>query len=208
MAQLQFGSLIHRCKLENLTITFTQDYLFRIGDTAHHTFHPLSALFSETKKGPKNLLVQAGITMRTPITEHSNIVIRGKYLYSGEGKNRQRFLMKGIAFPTPPPSQTQNYYSSSEGITDENLDDESYLMGWISVLEQLANDSDVNTIRLYEIDCRVDYSSFITRAAELGIYVLIPLTTTSGPGVLSRTNVAPFCYPKELFQYGASCIQK
>lgn len=115
--------------------------------------------------------------------------------------------MRGIAFPTPPPSQTRNYYLSNEDITDLELkNDESYLTGWISVLEQLANDSDINTIRLYELDCRFNYSSFINRAAKLGIYVIIPLTTISGPGVLSRTNDAPYCYPNELFHYGTTCL--
>ena len=88
-----------------------------------------------------------------PITFNGTIFIRGKYLYMGDGG--RRFFMKGIAFPIPPPSQTrQYYYSNNDTINADDLSDESYLFGWIKVLEQLANDSDVNTIRLYEIDCR------------------------------------------------------
>ena len=125
------------------------------------------------------------------------------------GDGGRRFFMKGIAFPIPPPSQTrQYYYSNNDTINADDLSDESYLFGWIKVLEQLANDSDVNTIRLYEIDCRFNYSSFLNRAAELGIYVMIPLTTISGPGVLSRTVSAPHCYPSELFEYGTMCLDK
>lgn len=58
------------------------------------------------------------------------------------------------------------------------------------------------------MDCRFNYSSFLNRAAELGIYVLVPLTTVSGPGVLSRTVDAPLCYPRKLFEYGATCMDK
>jgi hypothetical protein len=58
------------------------------------------------------------------------------------------------------------------------------------------------------MDCRFNYSSFITRAAELGIYVMIPLTTILGPGVLDRTDVAPLCYPQKLFDYGRLCMYR
>lgn len=145
--------------------------------------------------------------MRKPITEQDIVYIRGKLLYVGEGNQRKRFLMKGIAFPVPPPSQTQNYYASNEDINDK-LNDESYLSGWVSVLEQLASNSDVNVVRLYEMDCRFNYSSFLTRAAELGIYVMIPLTTFMGPGVLDRTHAAPVCYPQKLFDYGVACLDR
>ena len=147
--------------------------------------------------------------MRIPITSADTVYIRGKHLYIGDEDQRQRFFMKGIAFPIPPPSQTRHYYySDNDTITAEDLSDESYLSGWIKVLEQLANDSDVNTIRLYEMDCRFNYSSFLNRAAELGMYLMIPLTTISGPGVLSRIDIAPRCYSKELFEYGAMCLDR
>ena len=117
--------------------------------------------------------------------------------------------MRGIAFPIPPPTQTKNYYfSTDDPVNGNKLNNESYLSGWISVLEQLANDSNFNTIRLYEMDCRFNYSSFFSRAAELGIYAMVPLTTLSGPGVLSRTTGAPLCYPRKLFDYGATCLER
>ncbi|KAL7489754.1 hypothetical protein ACHAW6_015424 [Cyclotella cf. meneghiniana] len=148
--------------------------------------------------------------MRKPITSGDIITIRGKHLYVGDDDRSKRFFVRGIAFPIPPPSQTTRYYyySYEDIVSDEELNDQSYLSGWISVLEQLANDTDINTIRLYEMDCRFNYSTFLSRAAELGIYVMIPLTTLTGPGVLRRTTAAPACYSRILFDYGASCLER
>ena len=53
----------------------------------------------------------------------------------------------------------------------------------------------------------VDYSEFIEGAAELGIYIIVPLTSASGGGVLDRTLAAPKCYKKSLFNYGASALK-
>jgi len=52
----------------------------------------------------------------------------------------------------------------------------------------------------------VDYSEFIEGAAELGVYIIVPLTAASGGGVLDRTLPAPKCYKKSLFNYGANAL--
>lgn len=91
----------------------------------------------------------------------------------------------------------------------QRLHGDSLTTGWNSVLEQLANETDINTIRLYDVDCKShDYNSFINRAAELGIYILLPLTTTSGDGVLYRDLEAPKCYKQKLYKYGTSCLDQ
>mmetsp|Transcript_28076 Transcript_28076/g.61606 ORF Transcript_28076/g.61606 Transcript_28076/m.61606 type:complete len:526 (+) Transcript_28076:899-2476(+) len=129
---------------------------------------------------------------RKPITNNDIVTVRGQYLFIGQN----RFFMKGIAFPTPPPHTSID--------DDDTLD----LSGWNAVLEQLASETYINTIRVYEMDCRKDYGPFLDRAAELGIYVIVPLTGRSGDGVLSRDAVPPKCYPRKLYKYGAQCINR
>eukprot|EP00536_Pseudo-nitzschia_multiseries_P010867 jgi/Psemu1/326202/estExt_fgenesh1_pg.C_3480013 len=127
---------------------------------------------------------------RRPIGPEDVITVNGRYFY--QGTSNTRFFVKGIAFPIPFPSHLA-----------VDID------GWIAVLEQLASDTDINAIRVYEMDCyRVNdlYDPFLTRAAELGIYVIAPLTSSSGDGDLSRDTSPPGCYPKKLFHYGTTCI--
>jgi len=115
------------------------------------------------------------------------------HLFVGHQK-RKRFYVKGIAFPNPP--------------TEPHQQPDDSFSGWNAVLRQLANETDVNVVRMYEMDCNLDYTLFLETAAKLGIYVLVPLTQASGDGVLSREKKAPDCYPKKLYQYGSKCIQK
>ena len=139
------------------------------------------------------------MTRRKPITTKDIITISGRYLYYG--KSNERFYIKGIAFPLVNPSVKQQRLHGDSFTTT----------GWNSVLEQLANDTDINTIRLYDVDCsqsHAHYSSFFQRAAELGIYILLPLTTTSGDGVLYRDLQAPKCYKQKLYNYGTSCLDQ
>ena len=126
---------------------------------------------------------------RKPITSSDIITVKGRHLLLHD---HERFFIKGIGFPTPPPSQTKHYYSNDTTTFNntQHTEDEYYLSGWNAVLDQLATETDINTVRLYVMDCRYDYTSFIQHAAELGIYVMIPLTTIMGPGVLSRDKIA------------------
>ncbi|VEU37493.1 unnamed protein product [Pseudo-nitzschia multistriata] len=129
---------------------------------------------------------------RYPIGDEDVVTIKGRYLYKGDGDTR--FFVKGIAFPIPPPAPVK-------------ID----IDGWITVLEQLANDTDINAVRIYDMDCyHVDdtYDPFLRRAAELGIYVIVPLTSSEGDGNLSRDTSPPDCYPQKLFHYGKTCIDK
>jgi len=85
--------------------------------------------------------------------------------------------------------------------------------GWIAFLDQLAaQNPTLNAVRvyMYELDRRTDYAPLLRYAASLGICVLVPLTSRSGPGVLSRTDAAPKCYryPAALYGYGATCLDE
>lgn len=127
--------------------------------------------------------------MYRPITHKETVVVRGKHLYKHDGS---LFTIRGIAFPTPP-------------------DDVSYsAKSWLGILKQLRElDLQFNTVRLYRMDpLKVDYSEFIEGAAEMGIYIIVPLTAASGDGVLDRTLAAPKCYKKSLFNYGANALKE
>ena len=128
---------------------------------------------------------------RKPITSSDIITVKGRHLLVHD---HERFFIKGIGFPTPPPSQTKHYYSNDTTSFNNNntqhTEHEYNLSGWNAVLDQLATETDINTVRLYVMDCRYDYTTFIDHAATLGIYVMIPLTTIMGPGVLSRDKIA------------------
>ncbi len=124
--------------------------------------------------------------MYHPITAKDTIVVRGKHLYKRDGS---RFSIRGIAFPT----SSVDYNATS----------------WLAILKQLRElDLQFNTVRLYRMDpLKVDYSEFIEGAAELGVYIIVPLTDAEGGGVLDRTLAAPKCYKKSLFNYGASALK-
>ena len=147
----------------------------------------------QVKSQAKQSVIMTAATkaQRKPIAQRDVVAAKGRYLFVG----RKRFFMKGIAFPTPPPP--------TQAISVEDPPD---LSGWNAVLDQLAEETDVNVIRVYEMDCRRDYGAFLERAAELGIYVIVPLTSRSGDGVLSRDAVPPRCYPRKLYRYGIDCI--
>ena len=147
---------------------------------------------------------------RQPIGPNDIVSVQGRYLVRQQPNNNnnnnnnnsftERFLMQGMAFPIAPRS-----------ITTTNDDADGYdEQGWIAVLEQLAADTTaMNTVRLYQLNCTVaipKYDAFFQRAAELGFYVIIPLTTVTGDGVLNRNHAAPLCYNRTLYQYGTTCM--
>lgn len=121
------------------------------------------------------------------------IQVNGKYLTYANGT---RFFMKGIAFPT-----------IEHGGGEE--EDAFNATAWIDVLHQLVLDLDVsiNTVRVYRMNSTVDYTPFFQAAAELGIYVMVPLTAAKGDGVMDRTLPAPACYSETLFRYGVAALQ-
>jgi len=125
--------------------------------------------------------------MRTKIGPNDVVTVKGKYLVK---KNGKRFIMKGIAFPVP---INPNEYNEQ---------------GWIAVLHQFHDlGLKYNTIRLYRTDPNIDYSGFFNEAANLGIYVIVPLTGAEGSGVLDRNKVAPNCYNPWLFGYGVDSLE-
>jgi hypothetical protein len=131
-------------------------------------------------------------TRLRPIGQNDTVSVQGRYLVYDNDPDR-RFLMRGIAFPT-----------TTRSDAEYNLD------GWMAVLDQLSDLTDINTIRVYRMNCthQNDYSTFINHAAELGIYVIVPLTAPTGGGVLDRKKKAPACYPRRLYEYGKACVNK
>jgi len=105
-------------------------------------------------------------------------------------------MIKGIAFPDPPPLKdlTFNYNATA----------------WIAILQQLRdavpNKDALNTVRIYRMDPTLDYSEFFEAAEEMGFYILVPLTGSTGGGVLDRTLPAPECYNRTLYAYGVDAI--
>lgn len=119
--------------------------------------------------------------MTTPVS------LQGRYLYKEDGT---RFFMKGLAFPAP--LKTHDYNET----------------GWKEVLKQvkLELDTDINTVRIYRMSPLINYTGFFEYAASLGIYVLVPLTSVSGDGIMDRSLSAPHCYSQKLFEYGVACL--
>jgi hypothetical protein len=143
-----------------------------------------------------------------------------------------------VAFPIPPPPRRiPSKSGDGDGDGDGNNDDDDddwvaspsydvggsyyHAEGWVAVLEQLAGDLEINAVRVYDMDCRLDYSAFLGRAAELGVYVIVPFTGVRGGGVLDRNGLPPppaaatsgssggpgegSCYPPALYRYGRAC---
>lgn len=134
----------------------------------------------------------------TVITEIDRVIVQGRYLVYEQNPSL-RFMMRGMAFPV----------SLHTKIYNEEA--------WIAILKQLREASPyINTIRLYQIHLDIDdtgshdnhnMDGFYQAAAELGFYVLVPLTTASGDGVLDRGKAAPACYTAKLFRYGARVVE-
>mmetsp|Transcript_11245 Transcript_11245/g.15823 ORF Transcript_11245/g.15823 Transcript_11245/m.15823 type:complete len:456 (+) Transcript_11245:40-1407(+) len=123
-----------------------------------------------------------------PIGPNDYITVEGNKLYDSHG---DRFFMKGIAFPISPEPAIYGYNST----------------GWINVLDQLQElGLEFNTIRLYKMDPSIDYSLFFDAAAEMGVYILVPLTGYHGDGDLDRDVPPLTCYKPELYGYGVRSI--
>lgn len=120
---------------------------------------------------------------RHPIGPSGAVSAQGRSLFY---KNGSRFSLQGIAFPT------------AAGKHDAD--------GWITVLDQLAAETDVNAVRVHQMNCTKDCSTFLNHATKLGICAIVPLTLSSGKGVLDRNKVAPKCHPRDLCEHGVSCL--
>lgn len=129
------------------------------------------------------------------IADQDRVIVQGRYLVY-EQNPTERFMMRGMAFPV--------------SVHDKVYNEE----GWISILKQLREASPyINTLRLYHIHLdggdrdNHQMDGFYQAAAELGFYLLVPLTTASGDGVLNRGKAAPSCYNGKLFHYGARVLE-
>ena len=155
-------------------------------------------------------------TIHPPIGIDDVVRVRGRHLVKRDGS---RFFVRGIAFPTPPgdgDDGDDDDASSSSG--DRRHRHRRHRRrrrygydpsAWLAVLRQLRIDLglEFNAVRLYRLRPEyVDYSEFLAGAASMGVYVIVPLTSASGDGVLDRNVRAPGCYTRKLFEYGASAL--
>lgn len=136
------------------------------------------------------------------------IVIKGNFLYNSD--TGDRFFAKGIAYNprniefnarqmrdegncTPgKPSLPQLAYAA-----DPTID--KYETMWRPALQAMA-DAGMNTVRLYNVDPEESHEKFMAAAAELGLYVVVPLTRHDW-GFLP-TFTAPECYTGTIEGYG------
>ena len=130
-----------------------------------------------------------------PIGPNDAIHVKGKHLFKTDGSP---FVVKGIAFPTVEDKLLVSAHGYGYNAT-----------AWLDVLRQLRElDLEFNTIRLYRMfPEHVDYDEFFEGAASMGVYVIIPLTSSKGKGVLDRNLAAPKCYGRKLFRYGAHALK-
>jgi len=135
------------------------------------------------------------------------IIIKGNFLYdSATGK---RFFSKGVAYNPrnikydlrwgKSPNCTPGEPVGGElGYAADVIDDELESQ-WGPALKAIAN-LGANTVRIYNLDPEKSHEKFMTRAAELGLYVIIPLTRKDW-GYLPAFP-APDCYTKDIDSYG------
>jgi len=137
------------------------------------------------------------------------VVTKGNFLY--DSVTGKRFFAKGVAYNP----RNINYKGVTEGpksktckagepkfqtlsytadVTTDDLEHE-----WGPSLEAIANLS-ANTIRLYNINPTYSHKKFMRKAAELGLYVIVPLTRMDW-GYLPAFP-SPDCYTMELEGYG------
>lgn len=137
------------------------------------------------------------------------IVIRGPFLY--DSVTGKRFFAKGIAYNP----RNINYDGATEGpkskkckagssqfaelaYTDDVAADELESQ-WGPNLEAIAK-LGANTVRLYNIKPENSHKKFMAKAAELGLYVIVPLTRMDW-GFLPAFP-SPGCYNRVLDEYG------
>jgi len=137
------------------------------------------------------------------------IFIRGNFLY--DAITEKRFFSKGVAYNP----RNIKYSQVSEGpksdecrsghpkaaeldyaadVATDELEDQ-----WGPALEAIAN-MGANTIRLYNINPDNSHTKFMKKAADLGIYVIIPLTRKDW-GYLPAF-ASPDCYTLNVTEYG------
>eukprot|EP00930_Biecheleria_cincta_P012449 TRINITY_DN11623_c0_g1_i1.p1 TRINITY_DN11623_c0_g1~~TRINITY_DN11623_c0_g1_i1.p1 ORF type:complete len:508 (+),score=84.20 TRINITY_DN11623_c0_g1_i1:117-1640(+) len=148
-----------------------------------------------------------------PITKppkaNGSITIRGNMLFDASG---HRFFAKGVAYNPRNANYNQIIGKKSQAckaghpkfaelqyFADPVTDD--LQQEWSSNLEAMAK-LGVNLIRLYNIDPQASHQKFMSAAAALGIYVLVPLTRGDW-GYLPAT-ASPSCYNAEVADYAGT----
>ena len=166
---------------------------------------------------------------RVSITENDRVVVRGRYLVYEKEPSR-RFHTRGIAFPVPLPSRGRrsDQYDDREGwfaVMQQLRDSSPYIntlrLYQLPIFKPMEASSMATNISQSLLTTFVNedesngknpaihprsIQEFVDKARELGFYVLLPFTSTSGDGVLDRSMEAPTCYSPELFRYGTKLI--
>uniref|UniRef100_A0A7S2N3E9 Glycoside hydrolase family 5 domain-containing protein n=1 Tax=Helicotheca tamesis TaxID=374047 RepID=A0A7S2N3E9_9STRA len=166
-------------------------------------FFLVQALFSKVIKGSNigtsNTISVGGSFQKDEKSNTNNIAIgpndivtvKNRHLVKADGT---KFLLKGIAFPDPPPRPPYDHTYNAEA--------------WIAILHQLRDlNLKYNAIRMYRMDPYTDYSEFFNEAARLGVYILVPLTSARGGGVIDRDKSPMKCYPRSTFEYGVTSLK-
>lgn len=120
------------------------------------------------------------------------IVIKGNYMY--DSVTKARFLIKGVDYAPDLFSYETKEFLSPEGEDHISDDKQKFWQRDIPFLQQLG----VNAVRIYNVDPAKQHGRFMDEMNTLGIYVLIPATTTFGPGVLQSNLASPACYTPSL----------
>lgn len=147
---------------------------------------------------------------QTPSWVSSPVFIKGNFLYHAD--TRKRFFAKGIAYNPrnlnwngvtegprkgsdcvagTPKHKTLEY--TADVAADEHEEEFTEALAAIAKLG-------ANTVRLYNIDPALSHAKFMYKAAEFGIYVMVPLTRKDW-GFLPAFP-SPDCYEKVLDNYG------
>lgn len=120
------------------------------------------------------------------------IVRKGHYLY--DNVKKERFYIKGVTYSPELYSFDKKTYLKPRSTDYASDDMEAQWMRDVPYLQELG----VNTVRLYNIDPRKSHEKFMNKMNENGIYVLVPLTTMEGSGVLDAGIPSPGCYTSSL----------
>lgn len=120
------------------------------------------------------------------------IVIKGNFLY--DSVTKARFMIKGIDYAPDLYSYEADQMLSPEGEDHISDDKQEIWQRDVPYLSALG----INAIRIYNVDPAKPHGMFMDQMNQLGIYVLIPATTSIGPGVLRSDLPSPACYTSSL----------
>lgn len=118
------------------------------------------------------------------------LVIRGNKIY--DSVTKVRFFIKGVTYQ---PTYVGNGLLRSDLDTIQDLMEKT----WRVSLPHLR-DLGVNTVRVYNVNPVMGHGLFMKACEELGIYVMVAVTTPYGPGALNASLPSPACFTPGLLK--------